>query len=554
MQHPVTLTDQQATGLATVQLVSPECRTIGQAEFQLVQSLSRPFTLDACCNADGSNALCDNWCSPANSFLQVDSLADQHVWVNAPFRKVKKFVRHYLQVKAKTPDRTSACILVPRWTDPPWKGVLHGMQLLHSFPAGYPLFVTPGESRPMPGTPWPVDIYYDPPYQAVKAAAACTADEDRHMIMCFRGSANSKEAVIALDTQASDCFIDAHFVKANHIATTQVHKMVELANGSYTQLKAQCEVRIKITGKRGKAYQGTVPCFVVDLGGDYDIILGQDWLLKQKATLSYETKSVSLAKDGIVIKTMGKPPALKGVPLVSAMTIRREMQVSSKWFMVSVVDDKVTGLVPEASGETQTLAGIPPDISPQVRQTLVDFAPVFGSREGLPPDRGTTHRISELPDSKPVYKTPYRLSPLEMAEAEKQIKELLKAGLIEPSKSPYGAPILFVGKKDGSLRMCCDWRRLNSQTVKSRYPIPRIDHLLDQLHGAKWFTTLDLQPGYHQILVHPDDVEKTAFTTVWPLSVEGDEFRVVQCTSHVPTGNEQDFHTAPKERSVGVPG
>jgi len=111
-----------------------------------------------------------------------------------------------------------------------------------------------------------------------------------------------------------------------------------------------------------------------------------------------------------------------------------------------------------------------------------------------------------------------------------------------------------VGKKDGSLRMCCDWRRLNSQTVKSRYPIPRIDHLLDQLHGAKWFTTLDLQSGYHQILVHPDDVEKTAFTTVWPLSVEGDEFRVVQCTSHVPTGNEQDFHTAPKERSVGVPG
>lgn len=386
------------------------------------------------------------------------------------------------------------------------------MQLLHSYPAGYPLFVTPGEGRPMPGIPWPVDVYYDPPYTAVKTAAI-NSDTQPQMLMCFHGSAHSHEATVALDTQASDCFIDAHFVQQHNIMTTPINRMVELADGSYTQIKAQAQVRLKLAGVKG-AYTGSVPCFVVNLGGDYDVILGQDWLLKQKADLSYSQKQVTLNKQKVILRPMSKPPALRHLPLVSAMTMRRELAVGSKWFMVSVLDDKVAGFVPEPKPEADNPPlEIPPHVSPEVRQILQEYAPVFGKRQGLPPDRGITHVIPEVEGAKPVYKTPYRLSPLETAEVEKQIKELLKQGLIEPSNSPYGAPILFVGKKDGTLRMCCDWRRLNSQTVKSRYPLPRIDHLLDQLHGAKWFTTLDLQSGYHQILIKPEDVEKTAFTT-----------------------------------------
>jgi len=95
----------------------------------------------------------------------------------------------------------------------------------------------------------------------------------------------------------------------------------------------------------------------------------------------------------------------------------------------------------------------------------------------------------------------------------RQVKELLKHGLIEPSSSPYGAPVLFVGKKDGSLRMCIDYRALNKITVKNKYPLPRIDQLLDSLSGAKAFTSLDLQSGYHQIRITPEDVAKTAFRT-----------------------------------------
>jgi len=94
---------------------------------------------------------------------------------------------------------------------------------------------------------------------------------------------------------------------------------------------------------------------------------------------------------------------------------------------------------------------------------------------------------------------------------EEQVKELLKKDLIEPSISPFGAPVLFVKKKTGELRMCIDYRALNQATIKNKYPLPRIDDLLDRLQGAKVFSSLDLMSGYHQIRLPPEDVEKTAF-------------------------------------------
>lgn len=109
--------------------------------------------------------------------------------------------------------------------------------------------------------------------------------------------------------------------------------------------------------------------------------------------------------------------------------------------------------------------------------------------------------------------TMIRLTPAEKAQVEAKIIDLLEKGWVEPAHSPYGAPILFVGKKDGGLRMCVDYRPLNEQTVKNRYPLPRIDDLLDELHGAKFFTSLDLQQAYHQLRLKAEDVEKTAFNT-----------------------------------------
>ncbi|GJW64382.1 putative reverse transcriptase domain-containing protein [Tanacetum coccineum] len=112
-----------------------------------------------------------------------------------------------------------------------------------------------------------------------------------------------------------------------------------------------------------------------------------------------------------------------------------------------------------------------------------------------------------------VARAPYRLAPSEMKELSEQLKELSDKGFIRPSSSPWGAPILFFKKKDGSFRMCVDYRELNKLTVKNRYPLPRIDDLFDQLQGSSVYSKIDLRSGYHQLRVREEDISKTAFRT-----------------------------------------
>ena len=100
-----------------------------------------------------------------------------------------------------------------------------------------------------------------------------------------------------------------------------------------------------------------------------------------------------------------------------------------------------------------------------------------------------------------------------MDELLGQLRELQDKGFIRPSSSPWGAPVLFVKKKDGSFRMCIDYRELNKLTIKNRYPLPRIDDLFDQLQGSQYFSKIDLRSGYHQLRVHEDDIPKTTFRT-----------------------------------------
>ena len=100
---------------------------------------------------------------------------------------------------------------------------------------------------------------------------------------------------------------------------------------------------------------------------------------------------------------------------------------------------------------------------------------------------------------------------------KKQLDELLQKGYIRPSTSPWGSPVLFVKKKDGSLRMCLDYRQLNEVTIKNKYPLPRIDDLFDQLNGARVFSKIDLRTGYHQLKIRKEDIPKTAFTTRYGL-------------------------------------
>ncbi|GJW15749.1 putative reverse transcriptase domain-containing protein [Tanacetum coccineum] len=143
-----------------------------------------------------------------------------------------------------------------------------------------------------------------------------------------------------------------------------------------------------------------------------------------------------------------------------------------------------------------------------------DFPEVFPEDlPGLPPTRQVEFQIDLILGAAPVARAPYRLAPSEMKELSEQLKELSDKGFIRPSSSPWGAPVLFVKKKDGSFRMCIDYRELNKLTVKNRYPLPRIDDLFDQLQGSSVYSKIDLRSGYHQLRVREEDIPKTAFRT-----------------------------------------
>ncbi|GKC21068.1 putative reverse transcriptase domain-containing protein [Tanacetum coccineum] len=143
-----------------------------------------------------------------------------------------------------------------------------------------------------------------------------------------------------------------------------------------------------------------------------------------------------------------------------------------------------------------------------------NFPKVFPEElPGLPPPRQVEFQIDLVPGAALVARAPYRLALSEMKELSVQLQELLEKGFIHPSSSPWGAPILFVKKKDGSFRMCIDCRKLNKLNVKNRYPLPRIDDLFDQLQGSSVYSKIDLQFGYHQLRIKEEDISITAFRT-----------------------------------------
>jgi hypothetical protein len=131
-----------------------------------------------------------------------------------------------------------------------------------------------------------------------------------------------------------------------------------------------------------------------------------------------------------------------------------------------------------------------------------EFPDVFPEElPGMPPDRDIEFVMKLKPGTTPIYMTPYRMATPELAEWKEHVKELLEKGFIRPSSSPWGAPVIFVPKKDGTQRLCVDYRALNEVTIKNKYPLPRIDDPFDQLHGACVFSKIDLQSGYHQLKI-----------------------------------------------------
>ena len=202
-------------------------------------------------------------------------------------------------------------------------------------------------------------------------------------------------------------------------------------------------------------------------------------------------------EPGVIPATMSPTSEKK---LLSALQFKKGVRRLEPTFVALPVDSVRCGL-----GECP----------PGVDQILTEFKDVLPDQlpKSLPPRRTIDHQIELIAGAKPPARAPYRMAPPELAELKKQLGELLDSGFIRPSKAPFGAPVLFQKKHDGSLRMCVDYRALNKVTVRNRYPIPLVADLFDQLSGAKYFTKLDLRSGYYQVRIAEGDEQKTTCVT-----------------------------------------
>jgi Retroviral aspartyl protease/Reverse transcriptase (RNA-dependent DNA polymerase) len=235
---------------------------------------------------------------------------------------------------------------------------------------------------------------------------------------------------------------------------------------------------------------------------DHDIILGMDWL-NRYSPLTYDghegTLNLTLHDHTITLYTT-KINAEISV-CTADLNIHKETKQGNKVFVAQLF---------LATGNEFTA----PQTTPCSVQVILDqFPNVFDAPNFLPPSRCCDHKIELIPNSKLVNLRPYRFSHFQKIELEKILDELLQNNFIQPSTSSFASPVLLVKKKDGTWRICVDYRKLNDLTINNRFPIPIIDDLLDELLGAKYFSKLDLRSGYHQIRMHPDHIPLMAFRT-----------------------------------------
>ena len=301
------------------------------------------------------------------------------------------------------------------------------------------------------------------------------------------------DAYALVDPGATHSFISVPFTERHQIESQPIdgRMVVSVPNGD-----TMISERI-VPGSRLVIQNKEFPADLIVLSiHDFDIILGMDWLSKHRATLDCYKKEVRLVRPdepGVIFRGIRREIAPS---LINAMIASKMLRKGCQGYLAFIVDRRQEGTRLE-------------DIS-----IIKEFPDVFPDDiSGLPPDREVEFTIDLIPETEPISIPPYRMAPAEMRELKAQLEDLLSKGFIRPSISPWGAPVLFVKKKDGSLRLCIDYRQLNRVTIRNQYPLPRIDELFDQLQGSRVYSKIDLRSGYHQLRVQESDAPKTAFRT-----------------------------------------
>ena len=368
--------------------------------------------------------------------------------------------------------------------------------------------------------------------KAQKSPARKSMEDD---LIRLQGKMNVQPELILLDCGSTLDLISTDFVKRHNLQTVPSDSQLEvdLADGTKTSIPRVTAQPVKVVENDFNEQQ-TFTCYPLS---KYDAILGKPWLWRNNPAIDFRENLVK--QRASTASCSSRPTTGVELNFISSRQTRHKLRQGSSGFTAWVTTpdsaqhsqtsgkhpEQKTDLLTEQQEETDKLlqeyknclpvelpAGLP---TKRVVNHDIDLIP------GSSPPSRAAYRLSQLQPDSPPSRAAYRLSQLQpdLEELQRQLTALLERGFIEPSKSPFGAPVFFVKKQDGSLHLVCDWRDLNRITIKNETCLPNIDDLFDTGQGSTYFTKLDLHSEYNQVRIRQEDIPKTAINTPRALRV-----------------------------------
>ncbi|KAJ3685430.1 hypothetical protein LUZ61_014594 [Rhynchospora tenuis] len=315
--------------------------------------------------------------------------------------------------------------------------------------------------------------------------------------MKFKGLVGQTPVCALIDSGSTYSFVHPDVLCSKPFQVSKTAPMsVVIADGNKMLTDAECKgLKFSIQGN-----EFTKDMRLLDIKG-YDLILGMDWLTERgPMVVDWKKGSLRFKNGDKEVKLQVCEEVAEVALCHTVMDLRNEDKKGSEILIAHMFKVEADSLIGR-------------NVAPELEFVIDQYSHIFEEPKTLPPHKEIDHQIQLANDTQPINLRPYRQSYYQKLEVEKIIEELLKNKFIQPSTSPFASPVILVRKKDNTWRLCVDYRKLNSCTIKNRYPIPMIDDLLDELHGAKIFSKIDLRSGYYQIRMKPEDIPKTAFKT-----------------------------------------
>lgn len=327
---------------------------------------------------------------------------------------------------------------------------------------------------------------------------------------------------VMVDSGAMENFIDASFVDANHIPSIKSQKPLQVSTVDGSQIRSglvthECDVRMRLG-----QHEETIIFKVASLGR-YSAILGIPWLSHHNPSIDWSCRRLSFSSNLCTTQCLAAPPVVEAIPQkhtqsaiqwANALGVEECFAEGDELFLVATTPQAIVDIAEGSISLSEVAVNENPSTDKTIPFKYRDLEEVFSEKEAdtLPPHRqGVDHSIPLEPGSKPPFGPIYSLSQDGLGVLSDYLKKNLANGFIQPSSSPAAAPILFVKKKDGSLRLCVDYRGLNKITAPCRYPLPLINEMMDRLASARVFTKLDIRNAYHRIRIAPGEEWKTSF-------------------------------------------